>query len=328
MIRPKNFIANATPSGIRCILRCHPLLLAGFMIAAILLWPLSDPAAADRDDGMPKVLRAAFLQRVFSDIDTRDAQATLELLTREISRNMGLDATPKVIIFPDMASMTEAIRHGDLDIISMPTVEYLRIRDRVPLIPSFVGAHNNGMGSKYILIARRDSGIRSFPDLKGKTILLPQENKHEESHVWLEVLLMKEGKSNRDSFFSQVKESPKISHSIMGVFFRQSNAAIVTQAGLNTSMALNPQIDRQLMVIAESPFLSDGVTCLLPTASETYRRTVVKAIMKLNESTSGRQLFTIFQTSGTVPFKPAYLEGLEELLREQSRLKAKIAKRK
>jgi hypothetical protein len=58
------------------------------------------------------------------------------------------------------------------------------------------------------------------------------------------------------------------------------------------------------------------------------RRTTGKAIMKLNESTTGRQLFTIFQTSGTVPFKPAFLEGLEELLREQSRLKTRNAKRK
>jgi ABC-type phosphate/phosphonate transport system substrate-binding protein len=224
--------------------------------------------------------------------------------------------------------MTDAIRHGELDVISMPTIEYLRIRNSVPLIPYFVGAHNNGMGTKYLLIARRDRGIRTFSDLRGKTILLPQANKHEESHVWLDVLLMKEGKTNRDSFFSKVNESPKLSHSIMGVFFRQADGAIVTRAGLDASRALNPQIDRQLTVLAESPFLSDGVTCLPSTDSETLRRTLVKAIMQLNESTTGRQLFTIFRTSGTIPFKPAFLEGLEELLREQAQLKIKMAKRK
>jgi len=297
------------------------------LVATMVLF-FASSAYADQADGLKKVLRAGFLARIFGDIDTRDAQATLEVLTREISRNMGLNTTPSVIIFPDMTSMTDAIRHGDLEVVSMPTVEYLRIRNTVPLIPSFVGAHNNGMGTKYILIARRDRGIKSFSDLKGKTILIPQENKHEESHVWLDVLLMKEGKTKRDAYFNQVKESPKVSHSIMGVFFRQADGAIVTRAGLDASMALNPQIGRQLTVVAESPFLSDGVTCLLPTASETFRRTVARAFMKLNESTTGRQLFTIFQTSGTVPFKSAYLEGLEELLREQSRLKTKNAKRK
>jgi phosphonate transport system substrate-binding protein len=198
----------------------------------------------------------------------------------------------------------------------------------LPLIPSFVGAHNNGMGTKYILIARRDRGIRSFSDLKGKTILLPQTNRHEESRVWLDVLMMKEGRINQDVFFSQIKESSKVSLAIMGVFFRQSDAAIVTRSGLDASRALNPQIDRELTVLAESPFLSDGVTCLLSTASETSRRILVKAIMQLNDTPTGRQMFTIFQTSGTLPFKPAYLEGLQELLREQARLKASTAKRK
>jgi ABC-type phosphate/phosphonate transport system substrate-binding protein len=241
---------------------------------------------------------------------------------------MGLKTVPRVILFPDMSSMTDAIRHGELDVISMPTIEYLRIRNSVPLIPYFVGAHNNGMGTKYLLITRRDRGIRTFSDLRGKTILLPQANKHEESHVWLDVLLMKEGKASRDAFFSKVKESSKASHSIMGVFLRQADGAIVTQAALDASKALNPQIDRQITTLDESRFLSDSVTCFPSTVSEPLQRAMVKAIMQLNESTTGRQLYTIFQTSGTLPFKPAYLEGLEELLREQAHLRKKNAKRK
>jgi ABC-type phosphate/phosphonate transport system substrate-binding protein len=298
------------------------------LLIAIMALLFTRYSHADQGDGLKKVLRAGFLARVLSDVDPHDAQATLELLTREISRNMGLNTTPRVIIFPDMTSMTDAIRHGELDVISMPTVEYLRIRDKASLIPYFVAAHNNGMGTKYLLIARRDRGIRTFSDLRGKTILLPQADKREESHVWLDVLLMKEGKTNRDAFFSQVKESPKMSHSIMGVFFRQADAAIVTRAGLDASRALNPQIASQLTVLDESPFLSDGVTCLPSTTSKTLRRTLVKAFKQLNESTTGRQLFTIFRTSGTIPFKPAYLEGLEGLLREQTQLKIKNAKRK
>jgi ABC-type phosphate/phosphonate transport system substrate-binding protein len=328
MKRPEDAMIKTLQCWWSFISHCHAPRLVIFIMAALLLWALPASVSADQDDGMPKVLRAGFLSRIFADIDIRDAQATLELLTREISRNMGLNTNSRVIIFSDMTSMTNAIRDGELDIVSMPTVEYLRIRDRVPLIPSFVGAHNNGMGTKYLLIARRDKGIRSFSDLKGKNILLPQANKYEESNVWLDVLLMKEGKTKRTSFFGQVRESPKVSHSIMEVFFRQADGAIVTRAALDASGALNPQIYRQLTVLAESQFLSDGVTCLLPTTSETLRRTLVRAIQKVNESTSGRQLYTIFQTSGTLPFKPAYLEGLEELLAEQARLKTNTAKRK
>jgi ABC-type phosphate/phosphonate transport system substrate-binding protein len=205
------------PRMVRC---CIPVLLAAmFSLLFIRI------AYAEQGEESIKILRSGFLSRIFSGIDIRDAQVTLDILTREISRNMGLTTTPRVIIYPGMAAMTDAIRHGELDIISMPTVEYLRIRDTVPLIPSFVGAHNNGMGSKYILVVRRDSGIQSFSELKGKTIFLPEANRHEESQVWLDVLLMKDGKANRNAFFSRVKEYPRVSHAIMGVFFRKANSS-------------------------------------------------------------------------------------------------------
>jgi phosphonate transport system substrate-binding protein len=297
-------------------------------LAVIAFVVTPNPCRGDQGDDMPKVLRSGFLSRIFVDVDPRDAQATLELLTREVSRNMGLNSSPKVVLFSDSKSMAEAIRRGELDMVSLPGIEYLRIRETIPLIPSFVGAHNNGMGTRYVLITRRDSGIRSIADLEGKTLLDPCANKHEAGHVWLDVVLMREGKGNPAAFFRQVKETAKVSQAIMGVFFRQADGAIVTRAGLDASRLLNPQLDRQLMVLAESRNLSDGITCFPATLSEKTRRALAHAITRLSISTTGRQLFTIFQTSGVIPFQPACLEGIEDLLREQCRLRVKSAKRR
>jgi ABC-type phosphate/phosphonate transport system substrate-binding protein len=308
--------------------RCYQPLMIMFMIVVVILWALPVHAAAEQDDGMPRVLRAGFLQRVFYDADPRDAKAALEVHSREVSRYAGLTAPPKVVMFADMASMAEAIRRGEMELATMPTIEYLRIRGKVPLIPYFVSANNNGLGQRYVVIVRKESGIRSFSDLKGKSVLLPLVAKHELGHLWLEVLLMQAGKGGSDSFFRQVRESPKISHAIMGVFFKQADAAIVTRAGLDTSRQLNPQLETKLTVLAESGNLSDGVTCMIPATPEKFRNSLSKAVIHLNETNGGRQLYTIFQTSGVIPFKPAYLEGLEELLREKSRLKTKSAKRK
>jgi ABC-type phosphate/phosphonate transport system substrate-binding protein len=305
----------------------HTPLLAICIIVSLLHLTIPDIVAAEQDNGMPRVLRVGFLQRVFYDTDPRDAKAALEVHGREVSRAMGLTASPSIVMFSDMASMAEAVRRGELELATMPTIEYLRIRDTVQLIPSFVGANNNGQGSRYVVIVRKESGIRSISDLKGKSVLLPLLAKHELGHLWLEVLLMQAAKGGPDSFFRQVRESPKISHAIMVVFFRQADAAIVTRAGLDTSRQLNPQMETQLTVVAESGNLSDGVTCLIPATPEKFRNSLYKAIINLNETKGGRQMYTIFQSSGVTPFKASYLEGLEELLREQSRLKTKSAKR-
>jgi phosphonate transport system substrate-binding protein len=286
-------------------------------------------AAPKHDENTSKVFRSGFLQSVFTNTDIRDARAVLEVYSREIARELKLNVVANAVIFPSLKSMTDAIIKGELDLASIPSAEYLRIRDIAPLIPSFVGTNSNrGQGINYVIITRNGSNIRSFSDLKGKSILLPPAAMYEPGHIWLDVLLMKTRKGGRDTFFSQVKESPKMSKAIMGVFFRQADAAIVSRSGLEISQQLNPQLKTQLTVLAESPNLSDFVVCMLPSSSETFRHNLGKALTRLNESKSGQQLYTIFQTSGITPFKPAYLEGLENLLREHKRLKAKTSVRK
>jgi ABC-type phosphate/phosphonate transport system substrate-binding protein len=298
------------------------------MLAAAL--ELSTPLsfASDQDESIPKILRSGFLARVLADVDPRDAQATLELMTREVARNLRLNTSSKVVLFQDTRSMLESIRNGELDMVSMPSIDYLRLRGTASLVPAFVALHKEGVGLKFVLIAHRDSGIRSISQLKGKSLLALSPYKHEPAHVWLNVLLLKEGKGNPADFFRQIKEVDKVSQGIMGVFFRKADAALVTQAGLDAARMLNPQLERQLVVIAESVELSDGVTCFPSSMPEKTRQKLSQAVMQMSTSTSGRQLFTIFQTSGVVLFKEAYLEGLDEFMREESGLKGRIARKR
>jgi len=309
---------------IRLICRSGTLCL----LLVVLLCSRPVCSGAEQYDDNPKLFRSGFLQSVFSNIDPRDAKAVLEVHSKEISRLIGLKLTAKVAMFEDIDSMTEALRRGELELAAIPSIDYLRIRNSVPLIPSFVGTGNYGPGVQYVMITRKDSGIRQFSDLKGRSVLLPSTQKYESSQIWLEVMLMKAGRGWRDTFFSQVKETSKTSNAIMGVFFRQADCAIVTRGGLDTSRQLNPQMETQLMVLAESPILSDSVVCLVPGTSDKYRKNIYKAMLTLNESKSGKQLYTIFQTNGITPFKAEYLEGLEGLLREHKRLKVNTVMRK
>jgi len=285
-------------------------------------------SGAELDNVIPKVVRVGFSTRILSDIDPRDAQAAMELWTKELGRSMGIKTQPQTVIFRNTADLLEAVKKRELTIVSLTAIDYLKIHDEVGLTPSVVSKSNAGTARQFVLITRRDSGIRIFNDLRGRTILLLSPKKQEVSHIWLDVLLMREGKRDRASFFRQVKESPSASQAIMAVFFRQADAAIVSRGALEASKTLNPQIGSQLSVVAESKPLMGDITCIPITVDEKLKRSIVYAAMHLHESTVGKQIFTLFHIDRTILFQPSYLDGISELLREHAYLKTKTAKRK
>ena len=298
------------------------------LLLMILLCWAPGRIAAELTGSEQPVFRTGFLQSTFSNVDIRDAKAVLEVNSHEIARIMGLDTAHKVVIYPDAAAMSSAVRNGELELVALPSIEFMRIRKISSLVPAFVNSESNGLGVKYVLITRKESGIQSISDLKKKSLLMLPSVTYGPVHLWLEVLLLKTGKLRRDDFFSQVKESPKSSSAIMSVFFGQADAAIVTLKGFETSRQLNPQIGMKLAVIGESPHLVNEVICLTTTTPENFRNSLVSAMTRFGTSKTGQQLYAIFQTSGITPFKAAYLDELENLVNEQIRLKAKTALKK
>jgi phosphonate transport system substrate-binding protein len=315
----KRLRCQAGPRGLPAV-----LILAAFLT---LLFGYDLAVCAGQLDGPQAILRVGFSSRVFPDVDQRDAKVAMELWTRELARGMGLKNPPVTTIFRNSADLVDAVKNGNLTIVTLPATEYLQVRDRTPMIPIIVAAANAGNARQYVLIVRKDSGIRSVSDLRNKDILIPTATKFEASHIWLHVLLLRELHRNSPEFFRQVRECSAASQSIMGVFFKKVDAAIVSRGSLDASTVLNPQIGKQLLVLAESKPLHGDITCVPATVSEKLKRMIENAALHLHETASGKQIFTLFQIDRVIPFKPSYLSGLEELLRERNKLMVNKTKR-
>ncbi|NVN91762.1 MAG: PhnD/SsuA/transferrin family substrate-binding protein [Desulfuromonadales bacterium] len=301
-----------------------------FLIYLTVLMVILQPSSvlAEQAVGAPKVLRVGFSAKVFPDVDQRDAQIAMEIWTRELSRGMGIKTPPQTSIFKNSGDLLDAVKRGNLTFVTLSALEFLQIRDKAPMAPAFVNANNAGAGRQYVLVVRQDSGIRSVADLGGKTVTLLSKNKHEASHIWLDVLLMRTGHRDRSLFFRQTRESASASQAIMGVFFKQSDAALISHASLETNKALNPQVGKQLTSIAISKGLHGDISCIPTMVDETLKRTMENAALHLHETTVGKQIFTLFQTERIIPFNPSYLDGIVELLRERDRLLAKLPRKR
>jgi ABC-type phosphate/phosphonate transport system substrate-binding protein len=292
------------------------------MMTAIFTWWSLAPAFADQEPGLPKVLKVGFSSKVFPDIDNRDAKVAMELWARELSRSAGIPEA-QVTIFRDAPELLGGVQRGGLHMVTMSAIEYLRYRDKIPLYPAFVAANKTGRNMEQLIIVHRNSGIQEVNELRGKSFAVLPRGKYEAAHIWLEVLLKRIGYADQKACFRQVKEFSKASQAIMGVFFRQVDGCVVSRGSFETCKTLNPQLGRELTIIAESKSLMGDVSCLSTSINESLKTSMDKAALHLQENSVGRQILTLFQIDRVVTFKNSDLNGTAELVAERERVQAK-----
>jgi ABC-type phosphate/phosphonate transport system substrate-binding protein len=285
------------------------------------------PVFAEPTGISDSVFTVGFASGIFPDADQSDVQAAMQLWTKQLALGMGIKSAPHTIIYTGAEELTAAVNRGELTIVSLPALDYLHIRRTARMSPALVSYSNSGNKRRFLLVTRRDSGIRSVRHLRNRSLLLPSRKKYSAGHIWLDVLLLREGLPDNGSFYRQTKESATSSQALMAVFFKRYDAAVITRGALETGATLNPQLRDQLTIIAESDILLGDITCIPDNVAPGLRRAIENAAEHLHESAVGKQIFTLFQMDRAIPFQPSHLAGLEALLRERDRLKARAAKK-
>jgi ABC-type phosphate/phosphonate transport system substrate-binding protein len=315
-----NVIGHDRASGFRirvssllaggCAGNVFATLIAVLVGTALLCWEAS--ALAESDSGMPKVLKVGFSSRVFPEVDNNDAKVAMELWAKEISRGAGIPAT-RVTIFRDPAEWLAELRRGGLHIITLSPLEYMRYRDKAQLIPSYIATNKTGASMDQLVIVNRKSGIQSVHELRGKSFAILSPLKYEAPLLWLDLLLKKQG-SDRNTFFRQVKEFPKASQAIMATFFGQTDGCLVSRGAYEICKTLNPQLGKELLIVAESKSLMGDITCVPANIGDILKAAMTSAALHLHESIVGKQILTLFQIDKVVMFKSSDLDGITELL--------------
>lgn len=275
-----------------------------------------------------RTMKLGLTPGAFPNVDQREAQAAMHLWTRELARGMGIKAEPKTIIYKSTEDLLAAANKGELSVVSLPALDYLKVRKRARMSPILVSSRNCGQQGRFLIVTRRDSGIKSIRDLRGRSLLMATQKLQPAGQLWLSVLLLREGSRDQARYFSEVKETISPSKALLNVFFRKSDAVMLSRGALETSVALNPQLGSQLAILAESGSLLGAITCVPDNVSQNMKRSIENVAVHLHENSIGKQMFTLFQMDRVIPFNNSYLSGLEELLRERERLLAKRAKKR
>ena len=133
--------------------------------------------------------------------------------------------------------------------------------------------------------------MKRLGDLRGRTVALYNSDKMSLAMPWMDVVLLREGMIGASNgFFGKVMRDRKLSTAVLGVFFGQRDACIVTLSGFRGMVELNPQVGRQLRVIETSPPFIPTVFCFRREFQSPQNERVFDAILRLHESVAGRQI--------------------------------------
>ncbi|NVN89656.1 MAG: PhnD/SsuA/transferrin family substrate-binding protein [Desulfuromonadales bacterium] len=296
-----------------------------FALAVLIACCISgSPVAAEIG---PFHLGIGFSSRAFANVPKEDIRIAVKVLSEKVARKVVGSAESRV--YDSSEDFERDLKAKKLDVMALTPEEFIHLRNRVPLEAAMVTVAQKNLQVDLLLLVRKDSGLNSMADLKKKSISLPALMSQLGStyHTWLETLVMKEGGDSLETHFSSVKDARNGSQAVMAVFFRSAAAGVASSQAFEVTAELNPQVARDLKVIARIGGLAGGVIALRQDLPEDRKQKVRQALKTLHEDQEGRQMFMLFQLNRLTPFRPEYLKGTESLYAAHRNLKARMARK-
>lgn len=281
------------------------------------------PGVSAEEDGASagEAFRIAFTSTTFVDVNENDAKATLKALGDTVAREHGVPVRPRVEVFQEAGQLAAALRAGTVDALAVPVTELPVVRSEIRDAPILTTQLTGRDWDRYVVLVRADRGYAAMEGLRGRRLLLHRGPRSCLAEPWLSVTLSEGGLPVAPKFFQAVEWEPKLSRVVLPVFFGKADACVVTWAGFETMKELNPQMERQMRVLAGSGPLITFVLAFRSDYAPEYFDRLEKAFVSLHDSVKGRQLLTIFQTERLESRTLAVVEPALDLLRRHRELR-------
>lgn len=266
------------------------------------------------------LFRIGFSSATFADVNESDAIAALKVWAKVMARERNIPVDPQPQVLKGLEQISQAMRNHQVDALALNTDEFWKLRSQLDGEEIIAGVNNGEITEQYIVLVQQESTIQGVQDLRGRSVALLKNSRMSLANVWIDTLFAEQGLPESTGF-CQISEFPKLTKVVIPVFFKQVDACVVNLRGFQTMCELNPQMRRQLRIIATSPPYVPSGFCFRRDYKEPVRKTLTQELEKLVSTPAGAQVLTLFQ-SGAIKAQPATcLDPAFEMLNRHAQLR-------
>lgn len=249
-----------------------------------------------------------------------DARAAFKVWAQEITHSFGLSQISLVPeVFIPSGQMIEMIRSGAVDGFVITAWEYAQAIDVIDL--DWIILQDYAVeGLDYLLLVHQTSPFQKLADLRGKQLTSYHHLDTVLLKTWLELLLAGNNLGTASHFFGDQVSRTALNEVVLPVFFRRVEAAAVTRRAFDVAAELNPQLSRDLRVLAASPKMIPALFCVRRDCPAEDKKQIRDALLNLKSLAAGQQLLLMYQTRGFRQRPSSCMKDTLDLLRQYQRL--------
>jgi hypothetical protein len=273
-----------------------------------------------RAESDARLLRLAVSAETLAGSNINDARAAYLLWINEASRQFG-HQTAEVVpqVFIPSEEMIRGIRQGQIDCYGVTALEFAKVVDLTdPSVLVFQDYLADGI--EYLLLVPGASPARNISDLRGAQILSHLHRDLVLLPAWLDTMLAANNLPSAEHFFRSISPHDKVNQVVLPVFFRRADGACLARRSWETAVELNPQLGRELRVLAMSPKIIPITIGFRRNSDSNSRRALIDSMLRISNSPAGKQMSAFYGARRFVTRPASAMKGTLEMVRQFERL--------
>lgn len=245
--------------------------------------------------------------------------AAFEPYVRYLEKRVGVRYKQKVLTSEEMIAH---LRKKEIKLAFFHVGTYLKAHKEfgfVPLVKPVIGASDT---YKVIVLVRKDSGIKTVGELKGKRFICSGFKSWSDYLFIWSVLSKKKGVKDLNDFFGEII-TPRIykeSSVILAVLLKGADVTSVPDYAFNVMCKLTPRIAEELLILAQSEPIAFGPEAYSPDFIDEYGEEILlkkkKELLRMHQTPEGDQLLLAFAIRKLVEAKDSDYDSLRQIIKD------------